>query len=197
MAIGNLSAEQKEQMADLLAKKPETKDPYADLKARPVVKEWKVDDLLPVKEEEFKTRNLENGKNMFAVGGCYKCHRLGGSGGIVGPDLTAAGNRFNTRDMLETLIEPSKSISDQYSSTAFALDDGRVVVGRVVNLSGKQYWVQPDMINPEKLIKINVDSIEDQEESEISPMPLGLLNTMTREDILDLIGYMRTFGKQE
>jgi len=95
------------------------------------------------------------------------------------------------------LIEPSKSISDQYSSTAFALDDGRVVVGRVVNLSGKQYWVQPDMINPEKLIKINVDSIEDQEESEISPMPLGLLNTMTREDILDLIGYMRTFGKQE
>ncbi len=197
MAIGNLSAEQKEQMADLLAKKPETKDPYADLKARPVVKEWKVDDLLPVKEEEFKTRNLENGKNMFAVGGCYKCHRLGDSGGIVGPDLTAAGNRFNTRDMLETLIEPSKSISDQYSSTAFALDDGRVVVGRVVNLSGKQYWVQPDMINPEKLIKINVDSIEDQEESEISPMPLGLLNTMTREDILDLIGYMRTFGKQE
>ena len=129
---------------------------------------------------------------MFGVGSCYKCHRMSGQGGIVGPDLTAAGNRFTTRDLVETLVDPSKSISDQYEATIFAMKDGRTVTGRVVNLAGKQYSVQPDMINPDGIVKIKVADIEESKASSTSPMPNGLLDTMTRDDILDLIAWMRS-----
>ncbi len=191
MAVENLSRDRKTELAELLAKTPQVKDPYAGLKARATVRQWKVKDLMPVTDADFANRDLENGKQMFAVGGCYKCHRLRGQGGMVGPDLTAAGNRFNTRDMLETLIEPDKTISDQYSATIFAMENGTTVNGRVVNLAGDEYWVQPDMINPDSMVKIKVAEIEQMKESKVSLMPSGLLDTMTRDDILDLIAWMR------
>ena len=162
------------------------------MKARDKVKAWTVDDLMPITDEELKSRDLANGKKMFGVGSCYKCHRMSGQGGIVGPDLTAAGNRFTTRDLVETLVDPSKSISDQYEATIFAMKDGRTVTGRVVNLAREQYWVQPDMINPDKMVKIKVADIEESKASSTSPMPNGLLDTMTRDDILDLIAWMRS-----
>ncbi len=56
----------------------------------------------------LKGRNFENGRKMFTVTACYKCHRFAGDGGIVGPELTAVGRRYNARTMLEALIEPSK-----------------------------------------------------------------------------------------
>ena len=192
LAIRNLPEETKTELAELLAKKPVRIDPYADLKAREKVKEWTVDDLMPITDDDLKSRDLANGKKMFGVGSCYKCHRMSGQGGIVGPDLTAAGNRFTTRDLVETLVDPGKSISDQYEATIFAMEDGRTVTGRVVNLARDQYWVQPDMINPDGMVKIKVAEIEAMKPSTTSPMPEGLLDTMTRDDILDLIAWMRS-----
>ena len=196
-AIENLPDDAKTQLAELLAKEPVKADPYADLKARDKVQHWTLEDLLPMSDEELslESRDLANGKLMFGVGSCYKCHRMAGQGGMVGPDLTAAGNRFGDRDLVETLIDPSRSISDQYEATIFAMDDGRTVVGRVVNLAGKEYWVQPDMIDPDRLIKIKVEEIDEMKPSAISPMPEGLLDTMTRDDILDLIAWMRSVKK--
>lgn len=192
LAIRNMPEQTRTEMAELLAKEPEVVDPYADLKARDKVKEWTVDELMPISDEELKSRDLANGKKMFGVGSCYKCHRMSGQGGIVGPDLTPAGNRFTTRDLVETLVDPDKSISDQYEATMFAMEDGTTVVGRVVNLAGAEYWVQPDMINPDFIKKVKVAEIEDMKPSKTSPMPKGLLDTMTRDDILDLIAWMRS-----
>ena len=185
-----------DELADLLAKKIVTVDPYADLKARDKVKDWTVDDLMPITDDELKSRDLANGKKMFGVGSCYKCHRIAGQGGILGPDLTAAGNRFTTRDFVETIVDPSKSISDQYEATIFAMEDGRNVTGRVINLSAKEYHVQPDMINPNGMVRIKVAQIEEMKPSKTSPMPEGLLDTMTRDDILDLIAWMRSVKQQ-
>ena len=192
MAIRNMPEETKTELAELLAKEPVALDPYADLQARDKVKEWTVEDIMPISNDELKSRDLANGKKMFGIGSCYKCHRMSGQGGIVGPDLTPAGNRFTTRDLVETLIDPSKAISDQYEDTIFAMEDGRTVSGRVVNLSGKEYWVQPDMINPDLFEKIKIAEIEEMKPSKVSPMPAGLLDTMTRDDILDLIAWMRS-----
>ncbi len=192
LAIKSMPEETKKELAEVLAKEPIAVDPYADLKARDKVQEWSIDDLMPISDDDLKSRDLANGKKMFGVGSCYKCHRMSGQGGIVGPDLTASGNRFATRDLVETLVDPSKSISDQYEATIFAMEDGRTVTGRVVNLAGEEYWIQPDMINPDNMVKIKVAEIEAMKPSATSPMPKGLLDTMTRDDILDLIAWMRS-----
>ena len=191
-AIKSMSPEEQAGLADLLAKKPTPIDPYADLKARPFVKKWGVEDLLQGEPVDFSKADIENGKQIFAAAQCFKCHRVQGQGGIVGPDLTNAGRRYNTRDLLETLIDPSKEVSDQYQATIFQMVDGRTVSGRVVNLNGRNYMVQEDMINPGKLTNINVEQIEDSKPSKVSMMPTGLLDNFTRQEILDLLAYMKS-----
>ena len=66
------------------------------------------------------------------------------------------------------------------------------VSGRVVNLNGRNYMVQEDMINPGKLTNINVEQIEDSKPSKVSMMPTGLLDNFTRQEILDLLAYMKS-----
>ena len=118
---------------------------------------------------------------MFAAGACFKCHRFAGEGGTIGPDLTGAGGRFNAQNLLESIVEPSKVISDQYASTMFALDDGRVVNGRVINLSGKNMMVLTDMTQPSNLTVVNRDTIDEMMPSKASMMPTGLVDTLTKE----------------
>ena len=77
---------------------------------------------------------------------------MGVQGGILGPDLTAAGGRFSPKDLLVSIIEPNKEISDQYGATQFLTDDGRVVVGRIVNMSGNQLRVMTNMLDPSSLV---------------------------------------------
>jgi len=195
-AVKNLSADQKTSLAEILAKKAETTiDPYADLKARPMVRQWAMDDLLPLEDEVFVGRDLENGRKMFALATCYSCHRISGQGGIVGPDLTAAGHRFSTKDLLETIIDPSKEISDQYEATIFQMEDGKTITGRVANLNGGLYKVQENMIDPGKFTDIKAAQIEGMRASKVSMMPKGLLDNLTKDEILDLLAYMKSTVK--
>ena len=196
-AISKLSDIDAQQLSGLLARRPKQVDPYAELKARPMVKSWTVAELLPSAETKLAGRDLVNGKKMFAVATCYKCHRIHRQGGVVGPDLTSAGRRFGTKDLLEAIVEPSKAISDQYEAQKFLMEDGRVIIGRVVNLFGSQYAVQADMADPSTIIRIEVDEIEESESSKVSPMPNGLLDTLTEDEILDLLAYMKSTADEK
>lgn len=181
----------------VLELKPTETDPSAELAARPVVQKWATADLLAKVEAPLAGRDFENGKKMFAMTQCFKCHRFDGTGGVVGPDLSAVGRRFSKHDLLESLLEPSKVVSDQYQATIFQSVDGRVITGRVVNLNGDQYMVQEDMLNPGRLTTIKVEDIEEMKASEISMMPAGLLDTLSEDDILDLIAYLRSGGDRK
>ncbi len=147
-AIKTLSDKERTDLAALIGKLPEPKDPLADLKPRAVVQDWKTEDLLPHLDSKKDGFNFERGKQMFAVALCYKCHRFGGQGGIQGPDLTGAGGRFNPKDLLIAITEPNKEISDQYQATQFVTEDGEVVVGRVANLNGDTLQIMTNMFDP-------------------------------------------------
>lgn len=195
-AIENLTEQERQALEAVLAKQPTTEDPYAELKARPFVKKWTVDDLLEDVNTRLADRDLENGRQMFGVAQCYKCHRINRQGGIVGPDLTGLGRRYNNKDLLDSLINPSKSVSDQYEATMFLLDNGQTVVGRVANLNGKNYMVIEDMLKPGKFTNVNVDQVEAMKPSKNSMMPEGLLDNLTKEEILDLIAFLKASGDE-
>ncbi|HMO14738.1 MAG TPA: c-type cytochrome [Pirellulaceae bacterium] len=190
-AIDRLDDVAKAELAELITKTPALVDPYAGLKARPLVKKWQVDEVLHAIQDEIEHADQENGEKMFSLAQCYACHRLRGAGGFVGPDLSPAGNRYSLRDLIQTIIEPDHEVSDQYAATKFLLTDGRIIVGRVVNLNAQQYMVQTDMINPAHLTSILVDDIEEIAVAETSMMPAGLLDNLTLEEIRDLIGYLK------
>ena len=110
--------------------------------------------------------------------------------------MTNAGRRFSIHDLLETIIDPDKEISDQYRATVFQLDDGRVVTGRIANLTRNKYMIQEDMINPGKFTRFDASQIEEMKPSEKSMMPAGLLDTLNRQEIIDLIGYMKSTAQE-
>ncbi len=158
-AIKTLTDQEKETLKPILDVDLEKAEPIAEGPPRPFVRKWTVNELLEAANHDKVQRNFERGREMFAAGACFKCHRFAGEGGTIGPDLTGVGGRFNAQNLLESIIEPSKVISDQYASTMFVLNDGRIVNGRVINLNGKNMMVLTDMTHPSNLTSVDRNTL--------------------------------------
>jgi putative heme-binding domain-containing protein len=195
-AVASLSEPEKLDLKPILEATPPPAPRVAVSANRPVVKAWTVDDLAPLLDKGLNRRNFDRGHTLFSTVGCFNCHRYDNEGGAVGPDLTGAGGRFSPRDLLESIILPSKEISDQYGAVVIALDDGRVVTGRIVNLHGNSMMVMTDMLNPDALVGVNQSQIEDMKPSPVSMMPEGLLNTLHEDEVLDLLAYLLSRGQR-
>jgi putative heme-binding domain-containing protein len=169
---------------------PEVKNALI-VKPRPIVKNWKIDDLAPKLESGLRAgRDFEKGRQLFALTSCYACHRYGDDGGAHAPDLTGVAGRFNAKDLLESIIDPNKTISDQYAASNFFMEDGRKVSGRVANLNGDTIMVMTNMLEPGNLMGLNRRQVESQELSRVSMMPSNLIDSLTEDEILDLMAYL-------
>ena len=158
---------------------------------RSFVKKWKVEDFETELAQKKENRNLVRGEALFSDIGCFRCHRIAGNGGILGPDLTTVGRRFTERDLLEAIIEPNRMISDQYRATIFTLSEGKIITGHIADMQKNKWSLITNMLQPRNYTPIDPHAIENMEPSPISMMPTGLLDTLTREEIFDLLGYLR------
>ncbi len=196
-AVASLSGSQRESLKEILAKKPEKKSALENLGAifadRSETK-WTLGELSQAARINLKQRNFVNGRKMFAAAGCFACHRFQNQGGMTGPDLTSAGRRYSAHDLLDQVINPSKVINDQFSAVMVATDDGEVHTGVVVNLNGDRLTLNTDLADPNQRVNINRNKIEELVVSKTSPMPDGLFNRMTRDEILDLTAYLISGG---
>ena len=196
-AMGELSEAERTVLQPILDATPEADVLSLTAEPRPFVREWTLQELVPLVESRMRNRSFENGRRMFGAAKCFACHRFDGQGGAVGPDLTSLSGRFSSRDLLESIIEPSKQISDQYGSVQIVTLDGRTVTGRIINLAGDAFRVQTDMLQPGALTNVDRRQIEEIIESKISMMPTGLLNTLQEEEVLDLMAYMLSRGDRQ
>jgi len=192
-AADKLTAANQQTVADLLALKPPA-DPYLELKQRPFVREWRVDDLLNAAANGMRRRDFEQGRRLFSTAMCIKCHRFNRQGGLAGPDLTGAGNRFDDRALLESVIEPSKVVSDQYASVLVTTKDGESYAGRIGDQSEREILLKGDLLNPANIQKIPWRDIESVRPSAVSLMPTNLLDSFTQDEVLDLLAYLKSAG---
>ena len=196
-AIANLSEADKAALKPILDAKPAAATPSAPMADRPFVKEWTIDELAPALETGLKDRDYDRGRVLFAAAKCFSCHRYNDEGGGLGPDLSGVAGRFSTRDLLDSIIVPSKTISDQYESVTVATADGRVITGRIVNLNGDNLMINPDMLDPNNMVNVPRSQIEEMKRSPVSMMPVGLLNTLKKDEILDLFAYLLSRGDRQ
>jgi putative heme-binding domain-containing protein len=195
-ATANLSDAERKELAALLESIDKVSVTSYDVKPRPVVKQWQMADIQPVLEKVEKGRSFKQGQEAYLAGQCIKCHRFGNEGGAVGPDLTAVASRFSRRDILESILEPSKVISDQYVNEVINTKSGKTVVGRVMDDTPEKLVVQPNPLSPE-LVSIKKADLESREPSKLSPMPDHLVDSLTADEILDLIAYLESGGRKE
>ena len=160
---------------------------------RPFVRNWTLDDLTPTLDRQLsEPRNLENGKALFSLTSCIACHSFQGEGGLGGPDLTNASGRYSALDLLENILNPNKVINEQYGLQVYMLKDGETFTGRTVNMAGDTVMVATNPNDPGgSEVRFQLNDLEKSVPSRTSLMPEGLLNTLTHEDILDLLAYIR------
>jgi putative heme-binding domain-containing protein len=141
---------------------------------------------------QFRNASYENGRSLFHAVGCAACHRLGGFGGDIGPDITSIRNKFDTAYVLESIIDPSKVISDQYGSSSVTMKSGVVHTGLVVERGDDLEVYPPDAkAEPAKVKRTEVAKIE---RVPVSQMPPGLINMLNGDEVRDLMAYLMSAG---
>lgn len=196
-ALANTPEEDKVALKEVIEAEPPSEPVFA-AEPRTFVKNWTVEDfdaLINVGLEG--NRDFVNGRKMFGAASCFACHRFGMEGGALGPDLTSVAGKFSPRDLLESIIEPSKEISDQYGQMIFTMKDGSVVMGRIMNLNGDNVTVNTNMMNPDETVGVDRKRMKSMEPSPVSMMPPGLVNTLSEDDVLDLLAYLLSKGNPE
>lgn len=161
------------------------------------VKAWKVEDFAKIEITPGKRSHAE-GQLAFNRLGCAQCHRLEGQGGNFGPDLAKlVPERRKPEWIVQSLLEPSRDVEPAYALRSFILKTGAIVQGLVVKETGSQFHVVSDPLASSKPTVVEKSTIIQQTTTESSIMPEGLLNWLTREQILDLVAYVIAGGRAE
>ncbi|MEN9633476.1 MAG: hypothetical protein RL077_1880, partial [Verrucomicrobiota bacterium] len=163
---------------EFLAKNPE-----------PTVKltEWKLayftDDLKRVGQH----RNFARGQQQFTALACAQCHQLGKEGVAFGPSLSDVVKKYkgDAKLVLQEILEPSKAIEEKYRNVTLELGDENSPTGLILAEDKDSVTLQtgPTAAQVQKVAKT---AIKSRKPSALSLMPVGLLNTLDKEQILDL-----------
>ena len=153
-----------------------------------IVREWKIDDLLPSLDELGSGRSIESGRKAFRDTGCLECHRAEGQGGSVGPDLTGIGGRLRASEILESILLPSKVVADEYATILVETADGAVSSGRIEREDDQVLVLRPP--SKDQSVTISKKEIVARKRSDLSNMPPGIVNVLRKEQVLDLLAYL-------
>jgi putative heme-binding domain-containing protein len=136
------------------------------------------------------------GKAVFADpqgAGCIRCHRVAGTGGDVGPDLSDIGGKLDREHLVEAVLQPSRQIVEGYRPTLLALTDGRVLSGLV------QRETDDELALVDAAVQMHVvpkTAIEERRYADISLMPDGLAAVLSPAQLADLIAYLEGLRAQ-
>ncbi len=190
-AIAALSEAEKQQLGALLQPVAAASE-GAVAAPRPFVKAWTLGDFAAELDRPRAEIDTARAKALYIAADCAKCHRLGTEGALVGPDLTGVGKRFSRQDLLLSILEPSRVIDDKYKQKSIATSSGVTYTGQEVAVDDVAVSLITDPTQPTKITRIARGDIEDSRPSPLSPMPQGLINTLTKDEVLLLLDYIST-----
>ena len=157
---------------------------WGDIRDTPQEKQERIDEL-KTKLTAATSKELSKGRILFKKL-CQNCHRLYGEGERIGPDLTG-GNRSNLDYLLQNIIDPSSVVDKDYRMQIILLEDGRTLNGLITEQSDRTITLQT------ATERLNIDrrEVEYVRKTNLSPMPDGLLDALSLEEINDLLSYLQ------
>jgi putative heme-binding domain-containing protein len=135
--------------------------------------------------------NPQRGKQVFesSQASCSKCHATSGDHLGPGPTLAAVGDKFNRRELIASILEPSSRIAIGYANTIVLTDGGQAYAGVLQRVTDD--WIELVDADAHR-VRINVAEIAEQQTSEQSLMPEGLENAVSSNDFADLLAYLES-----
>jgi putative heme-binding domain-containing protein len=137
----------------------------------------------------LKRANLSNGRLVYSKT-CQQCHVLFGEGGRIGPELTGS-NRADLDYLLSNILDPAAEIGRDYRMSLVATKDGRVLTGMIVERTPGRLTLQ----TATERVVLAKEDIDETKDSPLSMMPEGQLDTLTKEQVRDLIAYLGAKGQ--
>ena len=118
---------------------------------------------------------------------CAACHVMYGEGGKIGPELTGS-NRADPDYLLLNVLDPSYDVPEGYRMVTVVAKDGRVYAGNVKEEDDVRIVLT--MVGQTSVIAKS--EVRSRVVSKASLMPEGLFSTLTDQEFLDLVRYLRT-----
>jgi putative heme-binding domain-containing protein len=120
---------------------------------------------------------------------------MNGVGTEVGPDLTKVEAKLLApAEVLKDVLEPSFRIDDKYRTYVFELNSGKSVTGMVLEETPAAWKVIENPLLKAEAVVLKKADVAERTKSMTSIMPKGMLDKLTREEILDLVAYVAARG---
>jgi uncharacterized repeat protein (TIGR03806 family) len=134
--------------------------------------------------------NAERGKELFFKSAglqCVNCHRVGATGSKLGPDLSEIGKKYTRAQILESILEPSKSIDPKYVAYLVETTDGKVHTGLLAEKNDREVVLRT---TGDQEIRVPVGRVAVLAPQRNSLMPELLLRDVTAEQAADLVEFL-------
>jgi uncharacterized repeat protein (TIGR03806 family) len=134
--------------------------------------------------------DVARGRKLFLEGSgvqCKSCHRIGGMGTEVGPDLDLIGKKYDRAKILDNILNPSKEIDQKYLTWQVETKQGKTYSGILVSKDAAKV-VLKDANN--KMTEVAVNDVELMVSQQKSLMPELLLKDFTAEQVADLTAFL-------
>jgi quinoprotein glucose dehydrogenase len=138
---------------------------------------------------ELEGGDAERGRKLYkdnAAVYCFRCHKVKGEGGEVGPELTGIGSKHPRTYLLESIVAPNQAIAQGFESVVLATNDGKVVTGVLKSENAKSIKI---MTAEAKLIEVPKAEIEERQRGP-SAMPEDLSKKLTPSERRDLVEFL-------
>jgi putative heme-binding domain-containing protein len=166
------------------------------LKDRRPRTEWALADLADSVATMEKGRSFVHGRELFRTTSCVACHKLGDAGNNFGPELAKLSTEMTPLEITKHILEPSLKIDEKYRSTTVVTGDGKSVTGLVVAETPTELAIVANPVASAEPLRIRKSDIDERTTSPVSIMPKGLLDKLTRDEVLDLIAYVAARGNE-
>jgi putative heme-binding domain-containing protein len=119
---------------------------------------------------------------------CSKCHRVQEGKETLGPDLSKIGAKYTCIQLLESILDPSKTIDPKYVASILQTKSGDVLSGIVVSQTEEDLVLR----DADKETKLALKDVERRVAQQKSLMPEALLQHLTAQEAADLVAYLES-----
>lgn len=158
--------------------------------------EYSEQELQSITAAALASGKAERGVAIYASArsACLTCHKIGSSGGSVGPDLSLIGKQRTPVQIAESLLWPNRQVEDKYKVFQALTGEGRIISGYKVSDTNQELVLRdPSTGNETRLPKVELDDVR----AAPTLMPEGLAASMSREQQLDLIAFLIDLGQHQ
>ncbi|QDV69760.1 hypothetical protein Poly24_34770 [Rosistilla carotiformis] len=122
---------------------------------------------------------------------CIACHAIGPAGGRVGPNFVSLGGSAQIDYLIESLIDPNAKVKENFHSVVVLTDDGSIVQGIRDSETNQSLTLRLADGSKKTIPQETIDQVGEGR----SLMAAGLVDSLTRDELVDLVRFLSELGR--